>query len=334
MSEIKELCYILNKRGILLGKDNKDKITRDADVIQSLEYLPSENMKSLLTFDYSQLRGKTFREVKRLWNQAGLLDFMPYVNDDSYIPALTVRHDRHICIYSNKFVAVDSLTRKNVKAESISNISYLLSRSETLDDFMNNSRLVALLLYASFMDVGFRYDSFRDWLSSKPDLVDVFMKDAAHYFGRDLSNGLMDIAGLIKFDNQSISEYRNIYSLSIDGREVCRFAYGRKTVEVKIFIKSKTNHVVVKIPKEDTSNLSPKDESTVVSALYGRVNSKCKVYNTQLILLAMAMKICGIHVDLFTACRLAPNASNGPVSNEYKVVRSFMDLKGTLPDEY
>lgn len=178
-------------------KSSKD-LQEDSWALNSLIYLPMDNLIELLFIDYSPPNLLTLNDVYKFWESEGLLKFEPYLTLDKHdYPVLVLELNKFVTFNesSRKFQVLYSLfsTYPNNEYSRACTASML---GDSVAEF-NKSMELQKLFYMDCVTCCSSLKSFNDLLSSNPEVVDCYVKECAKMLGRKLTVTYEDVKDVL-----------------------------------------------------------------------------------------------------------------------------------------
>lgn len=336
---VEEVCRRLNENGLrdvgVFGDELE--FTTDDGFCKGLLYLPRENLIRMVQCpidDWSDL-GKVYNA----WGRAGALRFEPYVVDEDTNPSLVVRHDRYIHMFRGyHFQASGTIDGIGDCGSGSYRIDFLTNGGRH-GGVIKDSLLSYMLWWASFIDVGFRFDNFVKLFNSKRDVLEHFLNLTIKYCGGPSSYRWDDIENHIEIGDGNIDIYnRKMYQLQSEGNGVDAYmAIGYNSVQVET-VDNKL--VTIHIP-EPGFGTSYNFESELDSDDWTEYDRECLMladYHFREILLVMAAKLAGIDINFIGYRFLHPSKDRKrmkPINRpEVVIVKSLNEIYKAEPDNY
>lgn len=299
---INKIAEVCEEHGFNKASETARTFPRSNSFIDTLKWLPVENLQKMLDCDISKC--KDFQEAYQKWGRYGALRFAPYVVQNEDNPSICIRRDRFLHMFRGYYFQVSS-TESGICSNG-SNFYRTQFMTTNVEDnkILKKGLLSYMLWFMSLIYMGFQYDNFREQWNEDKTVVNDFLRRSMNYWyvGRD--QDWEDISGYFDWTDGNIDKSRTRWQLlNNNGVPYAYAAVGSKTIQVET-----ANNVLltVAIPSmTEKSGYDMDDEDDRDDFEYHVEDLKRNDYLS--IILLGALSMCGVNLNtygwhFFTGC--------------------------------
>lgn len=341
---ISKICEKLQEGGFksydaedILGREPIATLDSDSFELRAFRWLPEENLRKMSEFDYSKY--EDWSKLYQAFGREGFFNMKPFITTKyEENPSLVLRHNRFLHMFRGYYFQISSTVTGQVDNGHGSFRTDGLLRNAEPRNFVRQSKLYYMLLYAALIDCGFMSTPFINLFENDRAAVDEFLSKSLKAWFIYNTYTWDDIAGYFTTSHESIipAEHDKVYEVYAGLATLCRFCVDKKSISVEYKPKGAalTTTLTLNIPDVFDGVEPIEDEDDKYDMQYAIDRCFNDKSYPKLMLLVMVLKLAGINLN-WVACYAVKKLDVFPKlnTNETIEVNKLSDVKIDVTDE-